>query len=611
MESPDGTSRSRSRTEVSKDRTLYWTLSFYIPADRLRPAGAEDAAGPLGAQIAGAAVSKPTRTLRDAIEPLFNDIADRSRLGKVEDRLFAGCAAERLLFVMPATVQWTTEGKTFVFAVPPEHRERKIGLRSFWYAHSNGALSWHLSFAAHYGPDLDRDLKAKRPSTYYFLSLLQKLAWPKEFRMDGAGTTIHQMVGMSVRRRTSAQGVPFWAFVRERFAEDWRCIAGTHPLARPGIGFDDAVRSLPSMEVPGLECPESRSLFFIRDSHLLSLIQPKDASGTLESRRRRVTDEQFDGYPALVSRQRRRGARRIELGAAYWDEMLDQADPADCPTNARDRLAYLFLAGFNQNIIDFTNQEASEVLDSLDPIYPNSDAQEQEGFFVRYANPRAMITYVSRSRTLEVGNDHVGTCPYALLIHALSMHNEALTRAQEESTFAAIDAITAEIGRGHAAKTDRHGHFETAERMINDTRIAAFHVYERHRYANPFRYDTERDVFDELERLRGTSRLKLAYEAALGSLEEQIRDLDRERKAAEDAQVRKQDRQFAALLGTLGIFGVIQVFFQVDQFARAAQPAEPRAKLLFILAYCGIPILAGLFILLYSGRSTPPRKDRG
>jgi hypothetical protein len=609
MDSADGTSRSHGRTEVSKDRTLYWTLSFYIPADRLS-AGGEDTATPLGERIAAAPVSKPTHTLRDAIEPLFNDIADRSRLGKVEDRLFAGCKAERLVFTMPATVQWTTEGKTFIFAVPPKHRERKVGLRGFWYAHSNGALSWHLSFAVHYGPDLDRDLKAKTPSTYYFLSLLQKLAWPKEFRMDDAGTTIHQMVGMSVRRPAETRDMPFWDFVRERFAQDWQCIAGAHPLARPGIGFDDLVRSPPSMEVPGLKCPESRSMFFIRDSHLLSLIQPKDASGTIESRRRRVSDEQFDGYPDLVVRQRRRGARRIELGATYWDEMLGQRDPPGCPTNARDRLAYLFLAGFNQNIIDFTNQEASEVLDSLDPIYPNSDAQEQEGFFVRYANPRAMITYVSRSRTLEVGNDHVGTCPYALLIHALSMHNEALTRAQEENTFAAIDRITAEIESGRNAKTDRHDHFETAERMINETRIAAFHVYERHRYANPFRYDTERDVFDELERLRGTSRLKLAYEAALASLEEQIRDLDRERKAAEDAHVQKQDRKVAALLGTLGIFGVIQVVFQVDQFARAAEPAEPRTKLLLAIAYCGIPILIGLAILLYSRRSAPPRTER-
>ncbi|WP_343520183.1 hypothetical protein [Sphingomonas sp.] len=606
MESPHETSRSRGGTEISKDRTLHWTLSFYIPADRLLT-GAEDAAIPLGERIAAAPVSKPTRILRDAIEPLFNDIADRSRLGKVEDRLFAGCKAERLVFIMPATVRWTTEGRTFVFAVPPGHRERKVGLRSFWYAHSNGALSWHLSFAAHYGPDLDRDLAAKTPSTYYFLSLLQKLAWPKEFRMDDAdGGTIHRLVGMGVRRRTEADARPFWDFVRERFAQDWQCIAGVHPLARDGAGFDDLVRSPPSMEVPGLKCPESRSMFFIRDHHMLSLIQPKDSSGAIESRRRRVTDEQFDGYPELVSRQRRRGARRIELGATYWDEVLGQTDPAGCPTDARDRLAYLFLAGFNQNIIDFTNQEASEVLDSLDPIYPNSESQEQEGFFVRYANPRAMITYVSRSRTLEVGNDHVGTCPYALLIHALSMHNEALTRAQEESTFAAIDAITREVACGRAAPSGRHAHFEQAERLINETRIAAFHVYERHRYANPFRYDTERDVFDELERLRGTSRLKLAYEAALGSLEEQIRDLDRMRQAAEDAHVQKQDRKVAALLGTLGIFGVIQVAFQVDQFARAPQPSEPWLKLVLSLAYCGIPILIALLVLFYSRRSSPP-----
>ena len=38
-----------------------------------------------------------------------------------------------------------------------------------------------------------------------------------------------------------------------------------------------------------------------------------------------------------------------------------EAHRADC-------LDYLFLAGFNQNIIDFMNQDTSEILDSIDPI---------------------------------------------------------------------------------------------------------------------------------------------------------------------------------------------------------------------------------------------------
>ena len=598
MESPGTTSSDRSQTEIANDRTLYWTLSFYIPVERLREAAGP--AAPAAAQPPVSAADKRTRTLRDAIEPLFNDIADRSRLGKIEDRMFAGSGAERLVFRMPECVRWATEGHTFAYAVPPAHRDRSVGLRSFWYAHSNGALSWHLSFAVHYGPDLERDLKAQMPSTYYFLSLLQKLAWPKEFRATGTKCSMHKLIGIDVRRRGTADMLPFWDFVERRFADDWQCVAARHPLADPGATFAQLVRTLPSIEVPGLDCPVSRSLFFIRDHHLMSLIQPKDGSGALVKRQLRVSDTDFSQYPVLIEKQRRARSRLVELDAGYWTAVLNGPTAPGRP-GPHDRLAYLFLAGFNQNIVDFTNQEASEVLDSLDPIYPNSETQEQEGFFVRYANPRSMITYVSRSRTLEVGNDHIGTCPYAFLIHALSMHNEALTQAQEEATFAAIDSITHEIECGRAVETGRHGHYEAAERLINETRIAAFQIYDRHRYANPFRYDTERDVFDELERLRGTSRLKLAYEAALASLEEQARDLERLRQAEDDAETQAQDRKISGLLGALGIFGVIQVVFQIDQFVRSNDLSLP-LRISLSMAYCGVPILAGILLFRFSRR---------
>lgn len=93
---------------------------------------------------------------------------------------------------------------------------------------------------------------------------------------------------------------------------------------------------------------------------------------------------------------------------------LESPEPLQIPAFERGRagcLDYLFLAGFNQNIIDFMNQSTSEILDSIDPIYPDSDEQSDERFFVRYANHRAMVTYVPKSRSLETGNDYIGTCP--------------------------------------------------------------------------------------------------------------------------------------------------------------------------------------------------------
>ncbi len=555
-----------AQLQEARDRTLYWTLSFYIDA------------GPLGAKRACAA-NAATQDLRDAIDPLFNDIADRSRLGVVEDELFAAAERETLTLRLPEEVRWMTEGCHFSVPIAEAQRARSVNLRRFFYRHGNGAISWHLSFDYHYAGDLAAEAPGTAPATYYFLSLIQKLSWPKEFRVSDECGSTDALVGITVDGTTQEgpdtadkAGQGFWAFVEACFARDY-LLLGDKYEGCSGQRFADLFSPRASIEVPGLDYHDCRSLFFIHDKAFFDLIQPVE-DGTLVKRRKRVLDSDFQRYPELIETQKKaQGRRAVILGDEYWAE----ARPVDDP-DAGSQLAYLFLAGFNQNIIDFMNQEASEVLDSLDPIYPNSDEQEEEGFFVRYANPRSMITYVRRSRTLEVGNDHIGTCPYAFLIHALSMHNEALTRAQEKATFAAIETTGALI-----AAHDYGG----AEDVINAVRHDAFETYDRHRYINPFRYDTEREVFDALEQLRGTSRLKQAYEAALRSLEEQAQDLDSRREA-------DHDRRVALLFGVLGVSGVIQVAYQVDQYVRERE--GNLLNWLLGIGYVAVPVIAGIAI---------------
>jgi len=569
----------RDTTETGQDRTLYWTLSFYMPVTTVSDAGKP---------ARNIEPDAPTLKLRDAIEPLFNDISDRSRRGHVEDYLYAGAPQEDLTFVMPEKVRWSTEGRTFRVDIPATHRRRTAGLRRFWYVHGNGSLSWNLSFAVHYGPDLARDLSEGTPSTYYFLSLLQKLAWPKEFRCDATRKTIDDLIGIKVAAEGGAE-IAFWDFVAKCFATDAPLLRKLHPN-QVSPSFDALIPQITSIEVPKLLCRDSRSLFFIRDSAFFSQIQPKDEHHKLVHRRERVADEDFSIYPNLVTKEvKKQKADEIVLGPDYWRTVMKDAA-------GLERLAYLFLSGFNQNIIDFTNQEASEVLDSLDPIYPHSDAQMEEGFFIRYANPRAMITYVSRSRTLEVGNDHIGTCPYAFLIHALSMHNEALARAQENATLTEIENIDALIREGEADPRKSAACFRSAEILINRVRLDAFKLYEKHRYINPFRYDTERDVFDEMERLRGTFRLKQAYESALASLEEHARDLARNRQQLAREREEHRDKLLSVLFGIFGISGVIQVFFQLDAFFfRAKDPLTLGDQALGAF-YFLFPVLIGLVI---------------
>lgn len=290
--------------------------------------------------------------------------------------------------------------------------------------------------------------------------------------------------------------------------------------------------------------------------------------------------------------------------------------PAFEPHRA-DCLDYLFLAGFNQNIIDFMNQDTSEILDSIDPIYPDSSDQSSDRFFVRYANHRAMITYVPKSRSLETGNDYIGACPYAFLIHVLALHNEFLARAHEHKTMTRIDRIEALIYGKARPDTPAMALLEEqevlnedddlsrAEMAINQAKLAEFSQYERFRYANPFRYETERDVFDTLEELRGISRKKEALALAIKSLEDHASDLSRrqqvkleeQRRADEEARRDREDeaarRQkivdddaarrglwLNILLGMTGFFGAGQMFYWIGEKAGgkgAGGPDHPTA----------------------------------
>ena len=232
--------------EAAEDRTLYWTLSFYIPVDHIFPGNAdrrpnERVRFSRERDVPAALANSPeTQTLRHAIEPLFNDIADRSRVGRVDDQLFAAAGAEELLFDLPPVVEWMTEGRRYRVAIPPHHRERAVGLRRFWYMHDNGSLSWHLSFRARYGADLDRDIADGVPSSYYFLSLLQKLAWPKEFLCPDGGGGVDDIVGIGVRPASGGPRLPFWTFVEQCLAQDRALIDAVHG-PKGGVSDIDAL----------------------------------------------------------------------------------------------------------------------------------------------------------------------------------------------------------------------------------------------------------------------------------------------------------------------------------------------------------------------------------
>lgn len=293
----------------------------------------------------------------------------------------------------------------------------------------------------------------------------------------------------------------------------------------------------------------------------------------------------FPGEPAL-KRALHEGRARLTC-----DDKGHPIDPVGLhipayQTGRADCLDYLFLAGFNQNIIDWLNQDTSEILDSIDPIYPTEDVQADERFFVRFANHRGMITYVSKSRSLEIGNDYIGTCPYAFLIHVLALHNEFLARDHEQRSAKEIEWIDAEVQalRNTPISQDLRARSLKLETAINDLKLDSYRKYERHRYLNIFRYDTESAVFEKLAKLRGINWRGVAMGKALETLEEYASDIDRrqaealaalEEKAKEadlararalEKRQRERDRRVGALIGAVGLVGGVSTLFSLADF---------------------------------------------
>ncbi|MFC5345272.1 hypothetical protein ACETK8_04250 [Brevundimonas staleyi] len=249
-----------------------------------------------------------------------------------------------------------------------------------------------------------------------------------------------------------------------------------------------------------------------------------------------------------------------------------------------------------------------------------------------------MITYVRKSRSLETGNDYIGACPYAFLIHATALHNEFLARDHEQKTMTRIDRIQAltdgeapddtvamrmlesqePLGEKDSPVTadtpidkDRWRSFPEQERLrraeiaINQAKLAEFSRYDRFRHANPFRYDTERVVFKKLEELRGVSRKSAALVLAIKSLEDHASDLASQQKRQEDnerrktAQIQKDlaDRAAEAqrrvenaaakrgqllnvVLGMTGVFGAGQMFYWIGEKAEGEPGVESTFKIL-------------------------------
>lgn len=582
---------SALQSRETADRTLYWTLSLHIDEDLLRretPAlhaafgGVEQGQASFDAALykdrptkaietrierllairaANQARQPNSEALANAMEPMFYDISDRERLGSSPSYLlgvsYGGEQTHETVTLVfdPERLAWQTEGHMASVALdgPVSHT---VEVRRFWNVHSDLGLSYHIGITlAGY---------SHTPADLYLISTLQKLTAPKEFTLPHPGgieqgKTPEVAAFKAVSIADASGRADFWQFMIARFNADFEALHKTlcPDAKREGSAWAQLVEQENYVELPGLKMPQARAMFYFADRDFRDILLSAQIARDSFNKGffNRILAEKRAAWSARA--QASAGGPAICYDARFWSWLEEASGTAfasppgedatiPAPVSAADRcraLCWLFLAGFNQNIIDFVNQDASEILDSMDPLTPpETDGQT---FFARYANPRAFITYVDTMRSLEIGAAYLGTCPYAFLIHALTLHNELLARRFEKRANARI-ALVQHLAARNKWNEAKNIFFEFQRREQQD--------FIEYFCTNVFRYDTENSVFAALESIRG---IDARYRHVL-------RKLRNAETATTEAQARiivDDDRKLNLLVAFIGVFSVLQVAF--------------------------------------------------
>ncbi len=510
-----------------------------------------------------------TALLRKAIDPMFEDIADRDRNLFVRDFLldtpneYDGSGPKplrnvcrRVTLKLQRRVRWSTEGAKSRVELPAPVVFVDVLCRAFWMVHSNHALSYHLSFEFAF----DKGLEA-----YYGLSMLLKAFNPSErteWVLGKKGWLVQQPNRADER---------LLVFVENLFEEHMTHLFGQLALHSGGRVSPTVAKAV----------PEAAWQRLVVDPELKRSQRKKPASSWPSSERRRLlvilrdeklfeTAESARSKPELL-----RGLSPLSVGPGPCRPELLKAHFAaqvaaiqrkaktdgPKPFDATELEQAVFMSGFFQNVVDFMQQDDLEVLDGISPLYPsNAEEAENNGYRV-YATPRILFEMVGRSRSLDqAGRTWLGTCPYLFLVHVTAMQNEGIVRNYEDRVTALIVRLEA-LGisaAGFDLGANSRMQLREAFEEIKKFRLQTFEHVHKHLSFNVFRYETEKTFFRRLEELRGTASRRAYWDGVLQHLMETVDSLN------EDSSTRH-----GLFLSTLGFFlavtGVMQVLIALFQ----------------------------------------------
>ena len=203
-----------------------------------------------------------------------------------------------------------------------------------------------------------------------------------------------------------------------------------------------------------------------------------------------------------------------------------------------DQRAFAALA---QNILDWENQDKSEVADSL------AQAVSLNGEFL-LIHPKMTFRCSRNSRTFNEMCDTIGGCPYVMLTEVVLAYNEYLL----DCSARLIDQIQQSVRKPGWSRTDSKVNMKKAAKELAK-RIRLFELQSLHALPNIFRYPTERKVFEAIEKQRGLGQRTEGIDRFTRRLYELRKDIT-------DLAERRDTRRINAFLSALSILQVSGLF---------------------------------------------------
>jgi len=252
--------------------------------------------------------------------------------------------------------------------------------------------------------------------------------------------------------------------------------------------------------------------------------------------------------------------------------------PAGKTDSERIRLA---LAGITQGVLDFPEQDASEIGDSLSPVLAAPGVE-------MFSHPRFLVEICQGSRSLAAMEGCLGSCPYVFLSHLVFAYNKRLLE-EAESSFEQL--------RLHRRRRFRYRPFETLGDIIRGidfplgepTRF--LHRSLRIRFEllrdlivsyipNVFRYRTERSLYEELSTRHGLRGRHTAFVEWLAHYENVV-------KGAHDLGQFLAERRTNRLLLVIAVIGLLSVVKDTAELLGLGAPS-PRFTVPLVAAVAAL-----------------------